>query len=417
MTTRRPNPLLLVVLTIAVARRRLQRRAAARSAPCRRSSGSPEPSVAQGSPDVTPAPSADESSAPTDEPSEEPTDTGRARRARPPTPSGTTIVRAYFWLGGGPGSAGLVATLREVPGTKAVATAAVNALLAGPTAGESAPPISTAVPDGTQLLGLTIEGGVATVNLSSEFASGGDADAVQTRHRPGRLHADPVPVGQVGRRPGRGRRRRRRASGRADFVALLPDDLGRPARVERRDRQPGPRHRLGRRLRGDVPDLDPRRVRQGHRRPAGDGDVRQRLPRDVRHDGRLHRLARPVRDAPRLRPVREGRLAAVDPRLPGLAHAEGLTRSSSTELRRPGRSGRGAAAFARADRASGVLDRDPLDDVRDVLGLVDRLLEEAVDVLPLDRRRSGPAACWNRPAIAARAIRSPSFSRRWTSIQ
>ena len=36
-----------------------------------------------------------------------------------------------------------------------------------------------------------------------------------------------------------------------------------------------------------------------------------------------------------------------------------------------------------------MLDRDPLDDVRDVLGLVDRRLEEAVDVLPLDRARSG----------------------------
>src|SRR5207302_4419429 len=34
--------------------------------------------------------------------------------------------------------------------------------------------------------------------------------------------------------------------------------------------------------------------------------------------------------------------------------------------------------------ASGVLDRDPLDDVRDVLALVDGRLEERVDLLPLD---------------------------------
>src|SRR5437667_6926747 len=35
-------------------------------------------------------------------------------------------------------------------------------------------------------------------------------------------------------------------------------------------------------------------------------------------------------------------------------------------------------------RRSGVLDRDPLDDVGDVLGLVDRVLQQAVDILPLD---------------------------------
>ena len=52
------------------------------------------------------------------------------------------IVRAYFVLGGEPGSAGLVPVLREVPKTTAVATAAMNALLAGPTPikGESTGP-------------------------------------------------------------------------------------------------------------------------------------------------------------------------------------------------------------------------------------------------------------------------------------
>jgi hypothetical protein len=184
-------------------------------------SGSPEPSVAQGSPDVTPAPSADESAAPTDAPSEEPT-APDASPSPSSKPSATTIVRTYFWLGGGQGSAGLVATLREVPGTKAVATAAVNALLAGPTALESRNVISTAVPDGTQLLGLTIEGGVATVNLSSEFASGGDANAAQTRI--GQVvytltqfpSVKSVVVQVEGVDPAK-------ALGRADFVSLLPD--------------------------------------------------------------------------------------------------------------------------------------------------------------------------------------------------
>jgi germination protein M len=135
-------------------------------------SQSPEPSVAQGSPDITPAPSSEPSGSPT----------GSSSPASPtPAPSGTTIVRAYFWLGGLPGSDGLVAVLREVPGTKAVATAAVNQLLAGPTADESGRSISTAVPEGSQLLGLSIEGGVATVNLSSEFESGGGSASVLTR--------------------------------------------------------------------------------------------------------------------------------------------------------------------------------------------------------------------------------------------
>jgi hypothetical protein len=145
-------------------------------------SGSPEPSVAQGSPDVTPFPSDEPSTDPTD-PSGEPTASVDPGASPSPSaaPTGTTIVRAYLWLGGQPGSAGLVAVLREVPGTKSVATAAVNALLEGPTTGETGRQISSAVPDGSRLLGLKIEGGVATVDLSSEFESGGGSADVLTR--------------------------------------------------------------------------------------------------------------------------------------------------------------------------------------------------------------------------------------------
>src|SRR3954469_2180520 len=133
-----------------------------------------EPSVAQGSPDITPAPS--------DEPSLTPSgSTGGSSSPAPSAPAGTTIVRSYFWLAGLPGSEGLVAVLREVPATKSVATAAVNGLLAGPTDAETGRSISTAVPDGSQLLGLSIDGGVATVNLSSEFESGGGSASVLTR--------------------------------------------------------------------------------------------------------------------------------------------------------------------------------------------------------------------------------------------
>jgi germination protein M len=84
-------------------------------------------------------------------------------------------LRAYFFLGGKPGSAGLVPVLRDVPQSTATAAAAMNALLAGPSVREGAasPAISTMIPAGTRLLGLSIEDRVATVDLSSEFEAGG----------------------------------------------------------------------------------------------------------------------------------------------------------------------------------------------------------------------------------------------------
>jgi hypothetical protein len=92
------------------------------------------------------------------------------------------IVRAYFVIGVEPGSAGLVPVLREVPKTTAVATTAMKRLLAGPTSseGESFGP-STAIPEGTRLLGLTVKSGIATVNLSTEFDSGGGTTSMQYR--------------------------------------------------------------------------------------------------------------------------------------------------------------------------------------------------------------------------------------------
>jgi hypothetical protein len=52
---------------------------------------------------------------------------------------------------------------------------AVNALVAGPRQFLRAAGVSTALPGGTRLLGLDIADGVATVDLSSEFAAGGGA--------------------------------------------------------------------------------------------------------------------------------------------------------------------------------------------------------------------------------------------------
>jgi germination protein M len=131
----------------------------------------PAPSVAQGSPDLTAAPSGAT-------PPASNTPTGSPDATPAPTTDGTTVVRAYFHFESIPGSSGLVPVLREVPATKAVATAAMAGLLAGPTETESGA-MSSAVPAGTGLLGLTVANGVATVDLSSEFESdGGSASAI-----------------------------------------------------------------------------------------------------------------------------------------------------------------------------------------------------------------------------------------------
>jgi spore germination protein GerM len=131
---------------------------------------SAQPSVVQGSPDITPQPSSGAPGA-----SGSPSDVASA------SPGGSTIVRDYFFLAGPTGSAGIVPVLRDVPATKAVATAAVTALLAGPNGQEQASRISTVIPAGTQLLGLSIANGVATVDLSREFESGGGSASVLGR--------------------------------------------------------------------------------------------------------------------------------------------------------------------------------------------------------------------------------------------
>jgi germination protein M len=98
-------------------------------------------------------------------------------------PAGSTIVRAYFVLGSFTDNAGLAPVLREVPQTKAVATAAVRALLEGPVPAEMAvsPAMYTAIPDDTTLLGVTIGDEIATVDLSKEFESGGGSESMLQR--------------------------------------------------------------------------------------------------------------------------------------------------------------------------------------------------------------------------------------------
>jgi germination protein M len=143
---------------------------------------SPTPSIAEPSPDQTPPPASPSPSA-GGSPAASPAPSGAA--SPEPSPA-TTIVRAYFILADGPtGGGGLVPVLVEVPATKAVARAAMTALLAGHGEPGSYPDsyqsISTAIPTGTTLLGIDIADGVATVDLSGEFQAGGGSASMFAR--------------------------------------------------------------------------------------------------------------------------------------------------------------------------------------------------------------------------------------------
>lgn len=67
----------------------------------------------------------------------------------------------------------LFATWRDGPVTAGVGAAAVRFLLEGPTADEADAGLASLIPAGTRLLGLDVKGGTATVDLTSEYESGG----------------------------------------------------------------------------------------------------------------------------------------------------------------------------------------------------------------------------------------------------
>jgi len=95
-------------------------------------------------------------------------------------------VAVYFLLdeleedAGGPF---MVPVHRDVSDTGDIATLAVQLLMEGPTDDETAgtPAISTAIPDGTRVLGVTLDGGVATIDLSGEFDDGGGSASMFAR--------------------------------------------------------------------------------------------------------------------------------------------------------------------------------------------------------------------------------------------
>lgn len=97
---------------------------------------------------------------------------------------GTSPGRVYFMmdaLPGGPGPS-LVPVHRTLDATLP-ATTAMQALLEGPTLAESTsvPGISSAIPAGVELLGISISGGVATIDLTGDFDDGGGTLSMTAR--------------------------------------------------------------------------------------------------------------------------------------------------------------------------------------------------------------------------------------------
>lgn len=107
------------------------------------------------------------SGSPAEEPAETPTDSEPETDVAPPAAEKTT-VQAFFVRGESLGVA-----VREIPATQTTAKAALEALMAGPTAEEKEFGLGTAIPTGTKLLGVNVENGVATVDMTSEYGSGG----------------------------------------------------------------------------------------------------------------------------------------------------------------------------------------------------------------------------------------------------
>lgn len=83
-----------------------------------------------------------------------------------PTPAPDDRIALEVWF---TRDAELFAVSRSVPRTEAVGAAAVEELLGGPNGPEASAGVGTAVPPGARLLGLDVQDGMATVDLSREF--------------------------------------------------------------------------------------------------------------------------------------------------------------------------------------------------------------------------------------------------------
>jgi Immunoglobulin-like domain of bacterial spore germination/Sporulation and spore germination len=94
----------------------------------------------------------------------------------PSKPTGTVTYQVWFTKG-----ESLHVVKRTQNATRRVGTAALEALFEGPESFEAETGVGTAVPQGTQLLGLQIDDGIAVADLTSEFESGGGSMAMFMR--------------------------------------------------------------------------------------------------------------------------------------------------------------------------------------------------------------------------------------------
>lgn len=124
----------------------------------------------------TDGPEAEEETTATVEGDDDAGETEIEEAEEPLEPTETQTVRVYLARG-----EYLGVVTRTVPATPAIARAAMEELLAGPNATETGWGFGSEVPDGTRLLGLTIDGGTARVDLSGDFESGGGMLSVTMR--------------------------------------------------------------------------------------------------------------------------------------------------------------------------------------------------------------------------------------------
>jgi len=102
-----------------------------------------------------------------------------------PAPSGSPTIapdgRTFTYLVWFAYGESLFVTERTEPFRPQVGVIAVTALLGGPSPVERAAGVTTSIPDATHVNGLAIENGVATVDLSHEFESGGGSSSMMMR--------------------------------------------------------------------------------------------------------------------------------------------------------------------------------------------------------------------------------------------
>jgi hypothetical protein len=94
----------------------------------------------------------------------------------PPATGGTSSATVYFLRDGK-----IAPVRREIPATLDPERAALVKLLEGPTDDEAAGGLVSAIPAGTELLGVSLNLGVATVDLSGAFDDGGGSASMLGR--------------------------------------------------------------------------------------------------------------------------------------------------------------------------------------------------------------------------------------------